>query len=85
MNQKEIENRLDILHLVLQYSSQKSPVLTTGERIVINQERGALFRYMEDETVDLEPYKVSSLIEGKIAFILEEIERCEWTPIAELY
>lgn len=77
--------RLNNLHTALEQCSQidqlsdgKNKVFTTGERIAINQERGAILSqiaYGNEEITALEvrTYRVSSQIENKIKFTLSKI------------
>ncbi|WP_300977410.1 hypothetical protein [Flavobacterium sp.] len=77
--------RLNKLHIALeqcsaidQLSDGKNKIFTTGERIAINQERGAILSqiaYGNEEITALEvrTYQVSSQIENKIRFTLSKI------------
>jgi len=64
MNKKQIEQRIALLYLVLQFCSERTKTFTAGERICINQERFQWMHILEDETAI--PRKVSSSIEKKI-------------------
>lgn len=64
MNKKQIEQRIALLYLVLQFSSEKTKIFTAGERICINQERFQWMHILENETAA--PRPVSSAIEKKI-------------------
>ncbi len=64
MNKKQIEQRIALLYLVLQFCSERTKTFTAGERICINQERFQWMHILEDETAI--PRKVSSAIEKKI-------------------
>lgn len=77
--------RLNNLHTALEQCSKidllsdgKNKVFTTGERIAINQERGAILSqiaYGNEEITALEvrTYQVSQQIENKIRFTLNKI------------
>lgn len=76
----EILNELEELHTALQYSSEHpdlSTSYTIGERIMINQQRAALFRAMEGQ-----PYQFiqSPEILNKTIRIHYLIERTNWVP-----
>lgn len=80
----EINQRLHDLHNVLAYCSDqqnngKIYVFQTGERICINQERGALlsqlnYNFPNDERI----YVIPPPIEAKVRLILEKIECSAW-------
>ncbi|WP_428228648.1 hypothetical protein [Flavobacterium sp.] len=64
MSKKQIEERIALLYLALQFCSERTKAFTTGERICINQERFQWMHILEDETAS--PRPVSSVIENKI-------------------
>lgn len=64
MSKKQIEERIALLYLALQFCSEKIRTFTPGERICINQERFQWMHILEDETAA--PRPVSSVIERKI-------------------
>lgn len=64
MSKKQIEERIALLYLALQFCSEKIRTFTPGERICINQERFQWMHILEDETAA--PRPVSSSIEKKI-------------------
>jgi hypothetical protein len=64
MSKKQIEERIALLYLALQFCSEKSKTFTSGERICINQERFQWMHIMENDTAT--PRPVSSKIESKI-------------------
>jgi hypothetical protein len=64
MSKKQIEERIALLYLALQFCSEKIRTFTPGERICINQERFQWLHILEDETAA--PRPVSSIIERKI-------------------
>ncbi|GGB82704.1 hypothetical protein GCM10007424_23420 [Flavobacterium suaedae] len=83
MREKEhIISRLAELHIALQWSTQHatmevSTALTVGERIMVNQERAALFRELEN---DAKNFKQSPTVEEKVTGILYLIKRMNWQP-----
>lgn len=77
--QGQIEQRLDELYTALVYSREKTALLTTGERICVNQERAALYRLLEGvETKFIQ----SEGVQKKIEKILNLIDRSGWVPTA---
>lgn len=81
MTEQEAEKRLEELYLALKYSSQVSGLLTVGERIMVNQERAALYRVLDPESdVTEPPYEVSAEIEEKITNLNVERIRTRWRP-----
>lgn len=81
MTQIEIENRQDILSDVITYDfySEKR-YFSPGEKICINQERGALSDQLLVLKGVLEPdqarsYKIPVLVEQKVKFILTKLEK----------
>lgn len=64
MSKTQIEERIALLYLALQYCSERSKTFTAGERICINQERFQWMHILEDESAS--PRPVSSNIENKI-------------------
>lgn len=64
MSKIQIEQRIALLYLVLQFCSERTKTFTAGERICINQERFQWMHILEDETAV--PRQVSSAIEKKI-------------------
>jgi hypothetical protein len=65
--------RLNKLLLALQFSTQKTEMLKTGERILINQERSALLQNRLN-------YNLPLAVEKKIATITKLIEVYQWKP-----
>jgi uncharacterized protein involved in tolerance to divalent cations len=66
-----INDRLTLLHCVLNYSRVFEPMFYRGEKICINQERGALndmlnFYAGELEVEKVRTYRVPEIIEEKI-------------------
>lgn len=88
MSHQEITQRLTDLHNVLAYcsgiqSQGKIYVFKTGERICINQERGALFSKLSGLNGEIFPhevreYKIPAHIEAKVKFTVEKIEATSW-------
>lgn len=64
MNKKQIEERIALLYLALQYCSAKRKTFTAGERICINQERFQWMHILDNQTAT--PRPVSLSIESKI-------------------
>lgn len=69
--------RLIALGLVLQYDTEsdenkKTIYFTTGQRIVINQERSAIMQGLE--------YKQNEWTESKIQFVIGQIITTKWNP-----
>ncbi len=79
MRKEAIKERLYLLFLVLQYASEKTAMLTTGERIMINQERAQLFHELDYPLIPARP--VSEEIEQKIKKIDQLIQIYNWQPI----
>ena len=74
------QKRLDLLYELLEYCSHQQqigrlPCFTTLERICINQERGALFSQMNNETppTEVRLYKCPAHLEDKLRFITKKI------------
>ena len=80
--------RLEDLHNVLVYCSDlqkegRIHVFKTGERICINQERGALFSqlsHLNNETFshEVREYQCPPALESKIKFTIEKIQSTNW-------
>ncbi len=81
MDREQIRDRLYVLFIALQFSWRKHSVFTVGERIVINQERGALMALME------KPFgprrQVPEAIEQKISAALRLMRDYRWEPPAQ--
>ena len=85
---EEINQRLEDLHNVLLYCSDlqtsgKIYVFKTGERICINQERGALFSQLSHNnnevfSHEVRDYKCPPALEAKIKFTIEKIQSTNW-------
>lgn len=77
-----INLRLLLLHIALQYSSEKTAMLSTGERIEINQERGHLMRQKTalEENPEHQVYwfAQSQKIENKLTTIDSLIKATNW-------
>lgn len=88
MSYDKILQRLEDLHNVLFYCSDiqkegKIHVFKLGERICINQERGALYSQLshannEIFSHEVRTYKVPPAIEAKIKFTVEKIHATGW-------
>jgi hypothetical protein len=68
---KPLEDRLLFLQAVLNYSRVFEPLFFRGEKICINQERGALFDLInhhkgEMKLCDVREYRIPKSIEDKI-------------------
>lgn len=84
----ENQQRLEDLHTVLVYCSElqahgKIYVFKTGERICINQERGAIrtqeaHQKSEIPLDQVRTYKIPPHIEVKVRFTLEKIKAIGW-------
>lgn len=75
-----IKNRLENLHDVLVYDSDqqtwgRAACFTTFERILINQERGALLSQMnkENQPPDIRHFQCPPKLEIKIRFIIQKV------------
>ena len=84
-NLENINNRLDDLLLALHYDTEEVQHFTIAERILINQERAAmwdfknyLFKELDYDKVRF--YRVPESIETKIQTILKTIEFKNWQP-----
>lgn len=87
---QEIYDRLRDLHNVLVYCTEvdtisfgKNKVFTPGERIVINQERGALFTQLASNNNQIFPHevrdiKVGPVLELKIRSALNQVNATAW-------
>lgn len=64
MSKKQIEERIALLYLALQYCSERTKTFTAGERICINQERFQWMHILDDETAS--PRPVPKSIENKL-------------------
>lgn len=80
-----VNQRLELLLLVLQYDSQMEKKFTVGERILIHYERSAmksfiyyLMRIIKHEKINW--YRVPDSIEEKIQTIKTLIEQLDWKP-----
>lgn len=79
MPEQHVIDRLYQLYYALQYDSQVSRIFSSGERIVINQERGSLLNRM---TYKRQPVRaVSDRIEGQILMVHHLLLKGRWEPI----
>jgi len=81
MSKKQIEERIALLYLALQFCSEKTKTFTAGERICINQERFQWMHILDNETAA--PRPVSSNIENKIKDISKLALLCNFKPYYE--
>lgn len=81
MNIKNSHSRIEILFIVLKFSSNFQQFFNTTERIFINQERGQKMANESDLELGFpqryEDYFQSELVESKIDFIIMKIENDE--------
>ncbi|GIZ10255.1 hypothetical protein [Flavobacterium sp. UMI-01] len=88
MTKEAIVQRLEDLHNVLAYCSDiqsngKIYVFKLGERICINQERGALLSQISHSKGEIFPHEVRTYtippqIEAKVKFTVEKIQSTNW-------
>lgn len=64
MSKNQIEERIALLYLALQYCSERTKTFSPGERICINQERFQWMHILDNETAS--PRPVSQTIENKL-------------------
>lgn len=84
MNKQDIYKRLSDLNSVLVYCSDlqkqgRIQVFKVGERICINQERGALYSQLSHENNEtssnqVREYKMPASIEAKIKITIDKVE-----------
>ncbi len=89
-NLDNINQRLTILLLVLQYDAQIQNYFTVWDRILINQERGSLmdfknYLFSELDQTKVRMIKVPDIIEESIQEIINEIEVIDWQPVIKEY
>lgn len=90
---ENIYQRLEDLHNVLVYCSDmqrqgRIHVFKVGERICINQERGALFSQLshannEIFSHEVREYKMPVAIQAKIRVTIEKIEATGWSGFSK--
>lgn len=78
MNETEINDRIALLYLSLQFCSQHMRIFTAGERICINQERFQWLHILSDP--EAQPRPVSITIETKIKEIIKLIAIYSFKP-----
>ncbi|MCD0470482.1 hypothetical protein [Flavobacterium sp. JAS] len=78
MNKIQIENRIAILYLSLQFCTEKIKTFTVGERICINQERFQWLHILSNP--EEEPKPVSVQIETKIQEVTRLIAIYNYKP-----
>lgn len=67
MTDSKITYRIELLFRCLQFSSEKTAMLTVGQRIIINQEIGSLLLMLNNKNAQHRP--VTELVENKITEI----------------
>lgn len=75
---KLLEDRLNFLQAVLNYSRVFEPLFYRGEKICINQERGSLFDLMnhyngEMKLENVRQYRIPESIENKISEVKNKV------------
>lgn len=78
MNNIEIQDRIAVLYLSLQFCTEKIKMFTVGERICINQERFQWLHILSEPEAD--PRPVSEFIEIKIQETLQLIDHYNYKP-----
>jgi hypothetical protein len=78
MSKKQIEERIALLYMALQYCSERTKTFTAGERICINQERFQWMHILEDETAS--PRPVSHTIEDKLKHVSRLAQQHNFKP-----
>jgi len=78
MSKKQIEERIALLYLALQYCSQRTKTFSAGERICINQERFQWMHILDNETAS--PRPVSQAIENKLKEVLRLADHYNFKP-----
>jgi hypothetical protein len=78
MNKIEINDRIALLYLALQFCSNQMKTFTVGERICINQERFQWLHILSDPKAA--PRPVSITIETKIKDVVKLVEQYSFKP-----
>ena len=78
MSKTQIEERIALLYLALQYCSEKSKTFTAGERICINQERFQWMHILDDESAAPRPVPIN--IENKLKEVSKLIVHHNFKP-----
>lgn len=78
MNQTEKVERLQLLYMALQYSSQVVEFLTPGQRILINQERASLLHALNFQRSRIK--KVPTRLNDKIEYYASRWGAYNWYP-----
>ncbi|MBO9586616.1 MAG: hypothetical protein J7574_20815 [Flavobacterium sp.] len=81
MSNTQIQQRIALLYLALQFCSEKIKTFTAGERICINQERFQWMHILENENAT--PRPVSSVIENKIIEVSKLALKYNFKPYHE--
>ena len=82
MTKDQINQRLYLLFMALQFHRQYEAFFTIGECIMINQERGQLRYTLTYPSATLRP--VSQVIENKIIKIDQLIQAYNWQPLNKI-
>lgn len=78
MNNAEINQRIAILYLALQFCTEQIKTFTVGERICINQERFKWLHILSNP--EAEPRPVSAVIETKLKETIQLITIYNYKP-----
>ncbi len=78
MNRTEINNRIALLYLSLQFCTEQMRMFTVGERICINQERFQWLHILSNP--EAEPRPVSLIIETKLEETSKLIDFYNYKP-----
>ena len=78
MSNKQIEERIALLYLALQYCSQRTKTFSAGERICINQERFQWMHILDDQTVS--PRPISKDIDNKLQEVARRASQNNFKP-----
>lgn len=79
-----VNKRLSQLNLLLQYCTDNGGIFTTGERILINQDRGRLMAYNYPYSEITEVFQYSEKLEQKIIKTFKEINNSNWLPVESI-
>lgn len=81
MNKDHINERIALLFLALQFCSDQKRMFTTGERILINQER-AQWMYIKEFSTAI-PRPVPASIEVKLKEVVRLIDAYNFQPLIQ--
>ena len=79
MTNEQINDRLELLYVVLQFCSQRKATFTVWERMAINQERGQLLNNIDYPGSALRP--VSEALETKVQTAFKRSLKYNFTPL----